>query len=259
MWSIADLERISLTMWNAAEEIDYDGWILRFAGGYSGRANSVQTYGGSSLPVAEKVAYCEAMYAQRKIPIIFKLTQATQPANLDSFLRENGYTLRNTTSIQLLNIADKPFMMNDQFGVYVGNAENGIFPPDIATWMEHAQRIKQFTPSDDVSHRTILSYLALPTGYGVVHDPKGQVVAVGICVYDPQAKLCGIFDIAVHPEHRRNGYGRIIATSLIAWGQAQGATHVYLQVDMSNTNALPLYASLGFDEVYRYWYLHKRA
>jgi len=259
MWSIADLERISLTMWNAAEEIEYDGWILRFAGGYSGRANSVQTYSASSLPVAEKVAYCEAMYAQRQIPIIFKLTTATQPPDLDPFLREHGYTLRNTTSVQLLNIADTSAVLDDSFRVYIGNAENGIFLPDIASWMEHAQRIKQFSPQDEISHRTIQSYLTLPSGYGVVHDPTGQVVAVGICVYDPQTKLCGIFDIGVHPDYRRAGYGRSITTNLIAWGKSQGAETAYLQVDMSNTNALPLYVSLGFVEFYQYWYLHKRA
>ncbi len=257
MWQIADLERISMTMWNAAEELPYDGWILRFAGGYSGRANSVQTYGVSCLPLEEKVAYCEAIYAERQIPILFKLTDATHPPNLDHFLRECGYVLRNTTSIQLLDITDKPFLIDGAFRALVGNAENGIFSADISAWMDYAQQIKQFSAKDDASHRTILSYLKLPTAYGIVHDPTGKVVAVGICVYDPQAKLCGIFDIGVHPDYRRNGYGRIMTTSLIAWGKSQGATTVYLQVDLSNEKALPLYASLGFKEFYRYWYLHK--
>lgn len=257
MWQIADLERVSLMMWNATEEIDYDGWILRFAGGYSGRANSVQTFGTSTLPLAEKVAYCEVIYEQKQIPILFKLTQATQPPELDAFLRERGYQLRSITSVQLLDIADGTFSMDDAFHVVVGNAQDSTFSSEIATWMEHAQHIKQFSAKDDASHRSILARLQLPTGYGVVYDTVGQVAGVGVCAYAPQFNLCGIFDVAVHPDYQRMGYGRTITTSLIAWGKAQGATTAYLQVDLSNEKALPLYASLGFVEHYRYWYLKK--
>jgi len=256
-WHIADLERVSLSMWNATEEIEYDGWILRFAGGYSGRANSVQTFGTSTLPLEEKVTHCEAMYAERNIPILFKLTSATQPPELDSFLRHRGYTHRNTTSVQLVDIANSPFQMDDACSMLVGNAQNGVFPPDLANWMIHAQRIKNFSPQDDASHQSILAQLQLPTGYGMLVDSQGRVVAIGICAYDPTLKLCGVFDIGVHPEHQRQGYGRKITTSLIAWGKSQGATNCYLQVDLSNQKALPLYAGLGFRELYRYWYLQK--
>jgi len=257
MWNIADLEHISLSMWNATEEIEYDGWILRFAGGYSGRANSVQTYGESSLPLIEKIAYCEAMYAQRNIPILFKLTQATRPPNLDAFLREQGYILRNTTSVQLLDVADKFFSIDSHFGVLVGNAHNGGFSPQINNWMEQAQHIKGFSPKDDASHRSILARLTLSTGYGAIHDETGQIVGVGICVYNPQYRIAGIFDIGVHPNSQRHGHGRKLTTSLIAWAKEQGAYTIYLQVEVGNDKAFRLYESLGFIERYQYWYLRK--
>ncbi|MCU0481818.1 MAG: GNAT family N-acetyltransferase [Anaerolineae bacterium] len=257
MWSIADLERISLSMWNATEEIEYDGWILRFAGGYTGRANSVQTYGGSSLPLPQKLAYCEAMYAERNIPILFKMTSASQPHNLDAFLKSQGYILRNTTSVQLLDMTQDTQRIDDAFTFWVGNAQDGIFPHDIAKWMEHAQRIKQISAKEDASHQAILARLAMPTCYGIIRDTSGDVVGVGICAYDPHEKIGGIFDIAVHPDSRRAGYGRKLTESLLVWGRMQGAQTIFLQVDMSNEKALPLYASLGFTEKYRYWYLHK--
>ncbi len=257
MWNIADLEHISLSMWNATEEIAYDGWLLRFAGGYSGRANSVQTYGKSSLPLIEKITYCEAMYAQRHIPILFKLTQATQPTNLDAFLREQGYILRNTTSVQLLDIADTSFGIDSQFEVLVGNAQSGVFSPQITNWMEQAQHIKGFSPKDDASHRSILARLTLPTCYGAIHDVAGQVVGIGICVYNPQHRIAGIFDIGVHSDYRRNGHGRKLTMSLIAWAKEQGAGTIYLQVEAGNDKAFRLYESLGFIERYQYWYLRK--
>lgn len=257
MGSIADLERISLSMWNATEEIEYDGWILRFADGYTGRANSVQTYGASSLALQEKLAYCEAMYAQRSIPILFKMTSASQPQDLDHFLKSQGYVLRNTTSVQLLNMAQGNQHIDESFMFWVGNAQDGIFPPDIAKWMGYAQHIKQISAKDDAAHQAILARLALPTCYGVIQDASGDVVGVGICAYNPHEKIGGIFDIAIHPNSRRAGYGRKLTESLLVWGRMQGAETIFLQVDMSNEKALPLYASLGFVEKYRYWYLHQ--
>lgn len=257
MWSIAELERVALSMWKAPKTVDYDGWILCFGGGYTRRANSVQTYGGSSLPLEEKVTYCEAMYTQHDLTPMFKMTDASQPAHLDAFLRERGYQMNNKTSVQLLDMTNYTHRIDEDFMYWVGNAAEGIFPPDIARWMGYAEDIKQISAKDDASHQAILARLDMPTCYGVIHDISGEVVGVGICAYDPHGKIGGIFDIAVHPDSRRYGYGRKVTESLLAWGRMQGAETIFLQVDMSNDKAIPLYASLGFVEKYRYWYLHK--
>jgi ribosomal protein S18 acetylase RimI-like enzyme len=37
-------------------------------------------------------------------------------------------------------------------------------------------------------------------------------------------------------------------------GAARGAVWAYLQVTEANTAAAALYASLGFSDLYRYWY-----
>jgi ribosomal protein S18 acetylase RimI-like enzyme len=64
----------------------------------------------------------------------------------------------------------------------------------------------------------------------------------------------GIFDIVIHPEYRRRGYGRKIMESIIAWGKMNGAEVSYLQVMTDNPEAIDLYDKIGFREIYKYWY-----
>ena len=65
------IEEISLNAWPSHKIELYDGWLIRFSHNYTHRTNSVQQVGASSIPVEEKVAYCEAMYANYHTPAIF--------------------------------------------------------------------------------------------------------------------------------------------------------------------------------------------
>ncbi len=74
----------------------YDGWILRFAEGYTGRANSVSPLYPSALPLEEKLAFCEGQYFSRGLPCRFKLTDGTEPS-IDAALEARGYALITPT------------------------------------------------------------------------------------------------------------------------------------------------------------------
>jgi hypothetical protein len=50
------IEHASYHAWPAFEQLDIDGWIYRFAEGYTKRANSVNILSGAEGAVAEKVA-----------------------------------------------------------------------------------------------------------------------------------------------------------------------------------------------------------
>lgn len=96
---LRQLERTMFRAWPAFEEIDYDGWMLCFADGYTKRANSVNPHFGSSLPASEKITHCESAYRARGLPTIFRLTPFSQPANLDTTLAELGYETLDPTIV----------------------------------------------------------------------------------------------------------------------------------------------------------------
>ena len=87
------IEEISLNAWPSHKIELYDGWLIRFSHNYTHRTNSVQQVGASSIPVEEKVAYCEAMYANYHTPAIFKISPLLDPA-FDRMLEERDYEIQ---------------------------------------------------------------------------------------------------------------------------------------------------------------------
>lgn len=86
-------------------------------------------------------------------------------------------------------------------------------------------------------------------GFLVAADHADRIVGyvVADVAYD-QAKTRGhLKDIAVHPDHRRNGIGSRLLRRAIAVLEANGARSIRLEVRPSNESAIDLYRSLGFD------------
>lgn len=81
---------------------------------------------------------------------------------------------------------------------------------------------------------------------------KGEIIARGLGVFEEDT--LGLYDIHVNREHRRKGLGTAICRALMEEGFRNGAKSAHLQVLSSNLEALSLYRSLGFQEIYLYWY-----
>ncbi len=94
------LEELSLNAWPALETTLLDGWLVRFAEGYTRRANSVQPLYPPLGSVRANVEACAAAYAARGQDAIFKLTPASEPAGLDELLTRLGYAREAPTSVQ---------------------------------------------------------------------------------------------------------------------------------------------------------------
>jgi ribosomal-protein-alanine acetyltransferase len=55
--------------------------------------------------------------------------------------------------------------------------------------------------------------------------------------------------LAVAPDARRHGLGRMLVLALLHEAKTRGATEVFLEVRADNPNAQALYESLGFEQI----------
>jgi len=237
--SVRQYESLTLQTWPALETQEYDGWILRSAEGYTGRANSVYPLGESSLPLLHKIAFVEDWYTQRGLPAMYKLTEASQPPELASQLDALGY-MRSTDS--LVQTADLQPVAD--------------FVPDESAWLT-AEHLPQWLQGYGVlSGKSAEQLEGLHKILSHIHTPlcafllPGLSAGMAILAQD----TIMLVHLIVAPEQRGKGYGRALTQNLLAWGMSQGAKRAFLQVTAENTAARRLYAGTGFETHYHYWY-----
>lgn len=235
------LEHVTMRAWPALEILHYDGWTLRFANGYTGRANSVNPLDKSSLPLDDKLHFCEQWYAERKLPTIFRLSEAMQPVDLDAELASRGYERYNESIVKIADLETVSHSIDKRF------TYQHLVKDD---WLADWGRWNAVPELHIQTAKEMLSHSPAEACYGRIEDK-----AVGLAVRE--GDYVGFFDIVVSPEHRREGLGWALMSSLVEWGRQQGAKTAYLQVTATNEAAKQLYASLGFREHHRYWYRRK--
>src|SRR5580693_5239709 len=85
---VAAFERMSARHWRATEEARLGGWLLRAAGGFTGRANSALPLGDPGMPAERAVAEVEAWYSRRGLPpmVVIATGLRTSTSSLDQLL-----------------------------------------------------------------------------------------------------------------------------------------------------------------------------
>lgn len=68
------MEDLSLNAWPSYQMQIYDGWILRFSYFYTHRTNCIEQLGHSSIPLQDKLDYCEDIYENGELRPFTRLT-----------------------------------------------------------------------------------------------------------------------------------------------------------------------------------------
>lgn len=238
------IEELTLNAWPPLEMLHFDGWILGFSHRYTRRANAIQPLYPSQLPLTDKVAACEAIYAARSQGTIFKITSSADTAGLDQILASRGYERQALTSVQLADLGS-PCPVADP------DPETVLSTHLTDAWFTDLNRLTVTPEALQPYERRLLEKIAPAHAFGSI-SRDGQTVAIGLAV--AERGHVGLFDIVVAPTVRNQGLGRRLCTELLAWGRTQGASHAYLAVLADNAAARHLYTTLGFREIYTYWY-----
>jgi ribosomal protein S18 acetylase RimI-like enzyme len=259
---IRHLEELAMNAWPALQTNLYDGWVLRFADGFTKRANCVSPLYNSSLPLQVKLDFCEKEYSPRNLPVVYKLTPEN-PEELDQELEKRGYSRSEAVAVKTLSLEDYISRKN------IGNSDitaNGESDAENATdievasefsenWLADLIKSSDLCPKDQITKKRLLQSICTKV-ISVSKQVHGSRVGFGYGVIEND--FMGIFGVFIAEEQRGNGYGREIMNRLLSAAAKRGIKVAYLQVAVGNMQAVNLYESLGFKKEYQYWYRVKK-
>jgi GNAT superfamily N-acetyltransferase len=235
------IEETAMNAWPALSQTLYDGWVLRFAKGYTKRANSINLLYPSTLGLDEKIEYCQKVYTDQHLPAIFRLPAPFIPPEFDEKLAERGYKKIDLTHVRSLSLRTwQP-----------SNTGSVLREVSLDSWLVVFNDLSNADLKKQPIHREILDAIIAPR-LMITLEVAGQIVCCGLGVL--QGELFGLFDIVTHPAHRSQGYATKLVSGMLDWAKEQGALWVFLQVMDNNIPAQNLYAKLGFRDEYSYWY-----
>ncbi|MEM9507705.1 MAG: GNAT family N-acetyltransferase [Cyanobacteria bacterium P01_E01_bin.35] len=240
---IRTLEELSLNALPGLQQILDDGWILRLSEGYTKRANSVTPLYSSTQDLLTKIARCEKIYRSFNLSPIFRLANIPQLAALDRNLAQLGYLKQDSVSVQVKTIVDLKFPTHE-FDI--------TLEPELSQeWLDHFVHAADLPTQYWHTLSTILEIIPHPTCYAYLKD-RHRFCSCGLGVLE--RNYLGLFYIVTTKKQRRQGYAKQLISAMLNWGQRNGASQAYLQVETKNLNGINLYNKLGFTEVYQYFY-----
>ena len=241
------IEEAALNSWPALQQLLFDGWIIRFAQGYTKRANSVTPLYPSSLSAEEKITFCERFYQEKQLPTIFRLPSfAAESASLDQLLEQRDYRSIERTLVLHTTLSSRV--------PRVSGSDLDVRALSLASWFPIYRQLNTHARPLQELHRTLLERIAPPFMYAALYRKDIPVAcALGVLEHD----AFGIFDVITDSMQRRKGYSTQLVTEMLSWGKRHGAQYAYLQVLDTNQPAQQLYSKLGFQKRYSYWYRQK--
>ncbi|WP_145482400.1 ribosomal protein S18-alanine N-acetyltransferase [Yersinia aldovae] len=117
-----------------------------------------------------------------------------------------------------------------------------LTPADLAT----AYQIEQASHAFPWTEKTLASNQG--DRYFNVKLSVGQQM-VGFAISQIVLDEATLFNIAIDPQHQRQGYGRLLLEYVIEQLGTRDVFALWLEVRASNARAIALYESLGFNEV----------
>ena len=234
-------EKLEITCskaWPPLVEDPLGEWRLRWADGFTGRANSALAVGEAVSPLGEALrAVCDFAHDRAITPMVQVVRDSPNERAIAAagWRPATGHGAGHEVVVLTAPLTTAPAVP----GVTVGDEP-------APGWWELAMRPEEDSPAA----RQVLTGGKI--GYGVaVLDGVLAGVVRGALVDE----WLHVGRLEVAPAFRRRGLASALMGAVQTWGAEHGARRAVLQVAEGNSGALALYAGLGYapHHRYRYW------
>ncbi|MDR3659838.1 MAG: GNAT family N-acetyltransferase [Mycobacterium sp.] len=208
---IRALEHAAALAWPGTEQRWLEGWLLRAGGGATMRANSA-------------------------VPLLFSSDLTALPAIVDWYA-ERGLPPWLALPERLLPVRDagtQPIRVLTTELTATSGPELPSSPGD--RWRQIYRR--------EVPVEVLTAVVDGEVAFATVAD--AAVGRVAVTTAPDGTRWAGLSAVRALDDQRRQGHGRAVCDTLLAWAAAHGATHAYVQVADENAPATALYESMGF-------------
>lgn len=274
--SVADLERVMALHWVAPDREDLGDWLLRAAGGFTGRGNSVLAVGDPHRPLPDALDAVRAWYPARGLPPIAAVPVAAwdpapvagPPALLDpdaAVLAADDLPDGQDAAALRAAFAEQGWVPGGGVSAYAMTAPTAELrvPPaglpdglvlDLAdTPDEGWLATYRYRGQDLPPHALDLLLSCERQVFVSIRDLAGRTAAVARG--SVAGGWAGVTAVDVAPEYRRQGLARVLLAAIARWAWDLGAGSTFLQTAAANGPAHALYLTSGFVVHHRYDYL----
>lgn len=256
---VGSLQRVAALGWRGLEVEPLGDWLLRFGGGFTGRANSALVVGDPGTGIDAAAGAVEAWYAARGLPPRVQLPDPDGAAagEVNAELDRRGWGAPSalvhvmTAEIaHVLRAADalETARAGAASGGGFGRSEVQVDAAPDAGWLGCYRQDGGALPP--VAREVLVNHPA--AGFASLRR-DGRTAAIARAAVDD--RWAGLFAVEVVPDQRGQGLGRLVSAAALRWAGRQGARRTYLQVLATNSPAVALYEKLGYavhhDYVYR--------
>jgi N-acetylglutamate synthase len=244
--SIDDLEHAAAPGWRAVDEERLGDWLLRAAGGFTGRANSALAAGDPGCPLPDAIDAIRRWYAARDLPAVIAVPYPTgrpTASALDRRLDRLGWSLRADAATVMTAESTRVAELGGRAAVQVD-----VAPEPDSRWLRRYHYRGEDLPPVAIQVLTSAPWQAFASVRA-----GSETIAIGRVA--GSGDWAGLTAIEVDPASRRQHLGTAVTAALASHAAERGGFgQLYLQVADHNSGARALYRTLGFADHHGYHY-----
>lgn len=238
-------EQRIVNCWPAPSTLIVGGYAVRFAFGYSGRANSASAIHAKADLADADIEAIEQLYREAGLPPTFRDTPLMSRV-MRKRLDQRGYVLKDASFGMVADFAGVEFQRR---------ADVEIAREPGPEWLEGISRFQTPDKRSPEHLKAIVGAIRFPAFFATVRQAS-RAIGFGYSAVD--RGYAEIASIMLDPAARGQGIGRGMVETLLAEAVAAGATKGFLQVEANNRIAKALYQKLGYRDVYYYETIWRR-